>query len=140
LASLPSPYGEADALRFLEAVQDMGAQGHGLGWCVADLVDDRCVGSLGLDGFGGYSRRAEIGYWAHPAARGRGLVTEAVSVATAHAEGQGLTDSLLIRCAATNRASRHAAEAAGYRQIGILAHSEPVGDGSVLDLVLYGRP
>jgi len=140
LASLPGPYGEADALGFLEAVQDMAAQGHGLGWCVADLVDDRCVGSLGLDGFGGYSRRAGIGYWAHPAARGRGLITEAVTVATAHAEGQGLTDSLLIRCAATNHASRHVAEAAGYRQIGILPHSEPVGDGSVLDLVLYARP
>jgi RimJ/RimL family protein N-acetyltransferase len=140
LASLPVPYAEPEADSFLEAVHEQAAQGHGLGWCVADLVDDQCVGSLGLDGLGGLTRRGEIGYWAHPAARARGLMTEAVTVATRHAEDHGLTDSLLIRCAATNRASRHVAESAGYRQVGSLANAERVGDGSLHELVLYARP
>jgi RimJ/RimL family protein N-acetyltransferase len=73
------------------------------------------------------NRRGEIGYWTHPAARARGLMTEAVAMPTRYAEDHGLTDSLLIRCAATNRASRHVAESAGYRQVGILAHAERVG-------------
>ena len=140
LASLPNPYAESEAGSFLESVREMSAQGHGLGWCVADVVEDRCIGSLGLHGLGDYSRRGEIGYWAHPAARARGAMTEAVTVATGYAEDHGLTDSLLIRCAVTNLASRHVAEAAGYRQVGTLAQAERVGDGSLLDLVLYARP
>ena len=36
-----------------------------------------------------------------------------------------------------NRASRHVAEAAGYRQVGIQPASEPIGDGALSDLVLY---
>jgi hypothetical protein len=32
------------------------------------------------------------------------------------------------------------AEGAGYREIGIQPASEPLGDGTLADLVLYSRP
>ena len=139
LVSLPRTYGQAEALAYVEATREAAARGAALTWCVAD-GDDRCVGSVSLDGFGGYSRRAEIGYWSHPDARGRGLTTDAVRLVTSWAEESALVDSLLIRAATTNAASCRVAEAAGYREVGVLPRSEPLGDGTLADLVLYARP
>lgn len=138
LISLPQPYGLADARRHLEGVQEMAAQRTGWAWCVAD-AEDRCVGSVSLEGFGGYARRLEIGYWAHPGARGRGLVAEAVRLVTALVESADLADSVIIRCAAGNAASRRVAEAAGYVRRGVQPASEPLGDGTLDDLLLYTR-
>ncbi len=140
LASLPVPYGADDARGFLHAVREMGARCAGMNWCVAEAGSDRCVGSISLEGFGGYSRRTEIGYWLHPGVRGRGYMTEAVTLVTGYAERNRLTDSILIRCAATNAASRHVAAMAGYHPVGVLPRSEPLRDGTVVDLVLYARP
>jgi RimJ/RimL family protein N-acetyltransferase len=118
----------------------MAAEGTGLVWCVADREDDRCLASVSLEGFGGYSRRAEIGYWAHPEVRGRGLVTEAARLVTLYAESHDLVDSILVRVAGRNTASRHVAVSAGYREVGVLPRAEPLGDGTLADLVLYARP
>jgi ribosomal-protein-alanine N-acetyltransferase len=139
LVSLPTPYDRADAAEFLEAARERAAQSAGLLWCVADIGDDRCLGSVALDGYAGYSGRGEIGYWAHPDARGQGRVTEAVQLVAACAEQSRLTTSLQIRCAAGNRASCHVAEAAGFAPAGRLPGVEPLGDGSWDDLVLYSR-
>jgi RimJ/RimL family protein N-acetyltransferase len=138
LISLPQPYGLADAHEHLEGVQEMAARRAGWAWCVADAAD-RCVGSVSLEGFGGYARRLEIGYWAHPDARGRGLIAAAVRLVTELVEARELADSVSIRCAAGNRASRHVAEAAGYVAHGVQPASEPLGDGSLDDLLLYTR-
>ncbi len=140
LVSMPQPYRSDNALAYLEATAEMAARGTGLAWCIADPKDDRCLGSISLDGLGGYSQRGEIGYWAHPDARGRGVVSEAVRLVTGHAKESGLAASLLIRCASSNTASRRVAEGAGYREIGIQPASEPLGDGTLADLVLYSRP
>jgi RimJ/RimL family protein N-acetyltransferase len=140
LVSMPHPYRADNALAYLEATAEMAARGTGLAWCIADPKDDRCLGSISLDGLGGYSQRGEIGYWAHPDARGRGVVGEAVRLVTGHAKESGLAASLLIRCASSNTASRRVAEGAGYREIGIQPASEPLGDGTLADLVLYSRP
>jgi [ribosomal protein S5]-alanine N-acetyltransferase len=140
LGSLPRPYGRPNALAYLEAIGEMAAQGAGVAWCLADPVDDRCLGSISLDGLNGYAHRGEIGYWAHPEARGRGVVTEAVRLVTQHAQSSGLATSLMIRCARGNTASRRVAERAGYSKIGIQPRSEPLGDGELVDLVLYSCP
>ena len=97
------------------------------------------MGALSLEGFGGYARRLEIGYWAHPDARGQGLVAEAVRLVTTHVEQHKLADSVIIRCAAGNAASRRVAEAAGYVQCGIQPACEPLGDGTLDDLISYAR-
>jgi RimJ/RimL family protein N-acetyltransferase len=138
LVSLPQPYDTGDAVDYLEGVREMAARRTGWAWCVAD-ADDRCLGAVSLEGFGGYARRLEIGYWAHPEARGRGVITEAVRTVTAHVEERDLADSVIIRCAAGNVASRRVAEAAGYVRNGVQPASEPLGDGSLDDLLLYTR-
>ncbi|HEY5820618.1 MAG TPA: GNAT family N-acetyltransferase [Propionibacteriaceae bacterium] len=140
LVSMPQPYTHHDALDYIELTRELAARRSGLAWCIADPHDDRCLGSISLEGFGGYSRRAEIGYWAHPSARGLGVVTAAVRLVTAYAEEVGLVDSIVIRCAAGNTASRHVAEGSGYTQAGVLPASEPLGDGELADLISYSRP
>ena len=140
LISMPHPYSRADALSYLEATRELAVRGTGVVWCVADPDDGCCLGSIGLEGLGTYAPRGEIGYWAHPDARGRGLITSAVKVVSTHARAVGLASSLMIRCAAENTASRHAAAAAGYREVGVLPAAEPLGDGSLADLVLYASP
>jgi RimJ/RimL family protein N-acetyltransferase len=140
LVSLPRVYGREHALAYVNSTREMAAQGIGLTWCVADREDDRCLASVGLEGFGGYSRRAELGYWAHPEIRGRGLVSEAARLVTTYAESHDLVDSILVRAAATNTASRHVAVTAGFREVGVLRRAEPLGDGTLADLVLYARP
>jgi RimJ/RimL family protein N-acetyltransferase len=140
LISMPRPYRPENALVYLNATAELAARAAGLTWCIADPADDRCLGSISLEGLGGYATRGEIGYWAHPDARGRGIVTEAVRLVTEYAKDSGLATSLLIRCASSNMASRRVAERAGFREIGIQPASEPVGDGEVADLVLYSTP
>jgi [ribosomal protein S5]-alanine N-acetyltransferase len=139
LVSLPRPYTLRDADAFIEGTREMAAQRHGLGWCVADPVDDRCVGSVSLEGYANYALRGEIGYWAHPDSRGRRLIGEAVRLVSEYATGSGLVSFVQIRCAAGNLASRGVAEGAGYVQVGVLPRAEPLGDGSIDDLVIYVR-
>ena len=55
---------------------------------VPPMRDERCLGSIGLEGLSSYAPRAEIGYWAHPQARGRGTVT-AVRLVTGYARPRG---------------------------------------------------
>ncbi|HEY5981346.1 MAG TPA: GNAT family N-acetyltransferase [Microlunatus sp.] len=138
LISLPQPYGARDAEAYLEGVREMVARRTGWAWCVAD-AGDRCLAAVSLEGFGGYARRLEIGYWAHPDARGRGVVAEAVRAVTAHVESHDLADSVIIRVAAGNTASRRVAEASGYVHTGVQPASEPIGDGTLDDLLLYTR-
>ncbi len=140
LVSLPRPYERRHALSYVEYTRELAARGTGLVWCVADADDDRCLGSIGVEGLGSYAPRAEIGYWAHPQARGRGLISEAVRLVTSYVQSAGLASSMMIRCAVDNVASRHVAEVAGYREVGRLPDAEPLGDGRLSELVLYARP
>jgi [ribosomal protein S5]-alanine N-acetyltransferase len=137
LVSMPRPYQRHHALAYLDSLGELAARGIGVTWCLADPKDDRCLGSISLDGLNTYAKRGEIGYWAHPDARGRGIVTQAVRLVTRHANETGLARSLIIRCARGNTASRRVAERAGYTKVGIQPASEPVGDGELADLVLY---
>lgn len=139
LISLPQPYGRRDAEGYLQSVREQAAGRTGWTWCLTDTAD-RCLGALSLEGFGGYARRLEIGYWAHPDARGHGFVAEAVRLVTEHVETLRLADSVIIRCAASNVGSRRVAAAAGYLERGMQPASEPLGDATLDDLVLYTRP
>ena len=140
LASMPRPYRHSSAVAYLESIAELAARGVGVVWCITDPEEDRCLGSISLNGLRGYAKRAEIGYWAHPDGRGRGVVAEAVRLVTRYARDSGLASSLLIRCAAGNAASRRVAERAGYREVGIQPASEPLRDGQLADLVLYSSP
>jgi RimJ/RimL family protein N-acetyltransferase len=142
LPNLPSPYALADAQWYIRTREEEHAQGSGVYWCVADSRDDRCLGSIGLMGLGAPSLRNEMGYWAHPDARGRGVMTEAARLALRHAVvpvldgGLGL-DRVTLRAATGNVASNRVAQRAGFTRVGLSRHVDARPDGTFDDLALY---
>jgi ribosomal-protein-alanine N-acetyltransferase len=72
LISMPQPFERDSALAYLDGITELAARRLGVAWCITDLQDDRCLGLISFDGLGGYAKRGEIGYWAHPDARGGG--------------------------------------------------------------------
>jgi len=140
LPHLPDPYTTAEAQGYLYSLDEQASLGGQLGFAVADPATDELLGSLGVMGIADGS--AEIGYWSHPAARGRGVMTEAVRAATTFAlrpaddGGLGLR-RLLLRASAGNSASRQVATSAGFQQTGLEHAVTQLGDGSWADDVRY---
>ena len=140
LAFLPYPYTEQDARDFILRSGTAAMEGTGLHWAVADAHTDVLLGTIGLPR--GRHGSWEIGYCAHPSARGRGVMREAVGLVTRHlfldsaGGGIGATRSF-IRTAAGNSASQHVAVANGYLHCGRERQSEQLGDGSVTDVLLF---
>jgi RimJ/RimL family protein N-acetyltransferase len=142
LPNLPSPYTLADAQWYIRSREEEHASGTAVYWCVADPTDDRCLASVGLMGLAGPGPRNEIGYWAHPDARGRGVMTEAVRLALRHAVvpvldgGLGLA-RVTLRAATGNAASNRVAQRAGFTAAGRARHVDAHDDGTFDDLQLY---
>jgi RimJ/RimL family protein N-acetyltransferase len=132
LGGMPAPYTLADAEQFLRDRPLGMATGTAVHWMVADPGNDQLLGTVSVlriaDGTG------EIGYWTHPDARGRGVMTEAVRLAVRHAfvdpeaGGLGLA-RLTLFAAVDNAASRHVAEANGFRPTGIERQAINCRDG-----------
>ena len=140
LAALPVPYTEEDGRQFLhQRIEDL-ASGRGVHWAVADESTDLLLGTVSLNDLGGQAG-PEIGYWAHPGARGRGVITEAVRLAARHAfidetdGGLGLPKVRLVS-AVDNTASRQVAEANGFRAAGTERLGTACRDGRH-DAVIY---
>lgn len=140
LGTLPRPYRREDAQAYVEGRAEPRARGTGVDWAVADPDTGRLLGTVSLlDLAGG---EAELGYWAHPEARGRGLTTEACRLAVRHAfvaEGDGGLGlrRLRARAAEGNAASRRVLEACGFTEVGRERARERLGDGSYADTACY---
>ncbi len=143
LAGLPDPYTVENALAYLRWCRGEAAAGRGLFLAMADPDDDACTGSIAVTKLAEEDPTSgEVGYWAHPAARGSGVTTEAVRLLVDHAfqppSGGGLgLRRLELRAAAGNAASQHVAEANGFYRTGMRRQAERLGDGSWDDLVDY---
>jgi RimJ/RimL family protein N-acetyltransferase len=135
--SLPDPYTVDDALTFIRVSWDMSMTGTPL-WAVADHDTDVLLAAVGTPRVSpsGY----EVAYWAHPSARGRGVMTEAVGMVARHAfiprdEGGMGAHRLHISTAVGNVASQHVAKANGFVHCGTHREAERMGDGSLVDVV-----
>jgi RimJ/RimL family protein N-acetyltransferase len=143
LGTMPSPYTMDDARAYLLTRREKPAEGTSVGWAVADPATDLLVGSISLFDIKP-GREAEIGYWTHPEARGRGLMTEACRLAVRHGftpaddGGLGLA-RLLVYAAAGNAASRHVIESNGFTEIGRERRSTLLRDGSLVDTSCYDQ-
>lgn len=113
------------------------ATGDGATWTITDS-DDRLLGQVLVEGLSG---TAEIGYFMHPDARGRGLATAAVRAAADHAlDPTGLDlPRIELYAAADNAPSLSVARSAGFTEFGRKTAAEPLGDGTVADLVCFER-
>lgn len=140
-ADLPTPYTAEDARAFLEQRREQLATGSGLSWAVADPATDLLLGNVSLFAVRP-GRDAEVGFWAHPEARGRGLTTEAVRLAVRHAfvpeddGGLGLR-RLRATVAEGNLASVHVIETTGFTPVGRERQGARLGDGTPVDLLVH---
>lgn len=123
LGTLPSPYTEEHARTFLDAHADQFEAGDAAHWVVADASTELLIGLVSLMDLTNGSG-PEIGYWTHPDARGRGVITEAVRLVVGHAftstpkGGLGF-GKLRLESALGNTASRRVAEKNGFREAGV---------------------
>ncbi|MCW2814895.1 MAG: N-acetyltransferase [Nocardioides sp.] len=137
LPRAPLPLTPARVDGYLLRVGLGAATGDRVAWCVADAASDAALGNVAVFGFAGGS--AEVGYWAHPAGRGRGAMTTALGLVTRHAldpAGLGVR-RLDLLSAAGNGASRRLAERVGFRLVGVEHASSPTADGGWDDTARY---
>jgi RimJ/RimL family protein N-acetyltransferase len=118
LPLLPDPYGEGQARAYLEAQVEARASGRSVCWAVVDPADDET--SLASINFFDYSAEAEceIGYWAHPDARGRGVVTRAMREVVRYCFEDLGVRRVTAAAAVENAASLHVIESCGLRRWG----------------------
>jgi RimJ/RimL family protein N-acetyltransferase len=144
LGQLPQPYTAKDAEEFLETVPERHATGTAVIWAVADPSTDDLIGTANLFDIR-RGRDAETGYWIHPAARGRGVATEATRLMLRHAfvpvEDGGLgLERVRAIAAEGNTASRRVLERAGLTHQGrergvVLVRGGTPADAAIYDVV-----
>ncbi|MBB6566863.1 GNAT family N-acetyltransferase [Kribbella sandramycini] len=144
LAGLPAPYTLDDAKGFIEGRLENAASGEGVSFAIADPVTDELLGCVSLYDLNNRLNKGhgEIGYWMHPAGRGRKVMTNAVRLLVDHAftpiDAGGLGRSrLLLLAAVENTASVRVAEANGMHRIGIARAEGPTRDRPRDDSVMF---
>ena len=140
LNGLPHPYTETTAREYVADCIWQAAKGAKATWAIADRDTDQLLGNIAvMDMLGPNPTSGEIGYWMHPDARGRGVMTEAARLVVAHAfSADGLDRRRLVLYAADgNDGSNKVAEAAGFTRYGTQTLAERLGDGTYVDLHGY---
>jgi RimJ/RimL family protein N-acetyltransferase len=141
LPDLPRPYTLASAETYLESRREAHAEARSLSWAVADPRSDELLANVTLFDIKP-GDDAEIGYWTHPSAQRRGVMTEACGLVTRHAfvpvedGGAGLR-RLKVFTAEPNVASQRVVEANGFVRTGLHRADTRLGDGSWVDTVAY---
>ncbi|MGI8720940.1 MAG: GNAT family N-acetyltransferase, partial [Geodermatophilaceae bacterium] len=143
LSTLPAPYTEESARGYLDTMPVEESVAHRIAWCVADPKTDALVANVSIFGLGEDNPSSgEIGYWTHPDARGRGVMTEAVRLVVDHAltptadGGLGLF-RLQLLASVGNAASAHIARRTGFTEVGRERRAERLGDGTYDDLLTF---
>jgi RimJ/RimL family protein N-acetyltransferase len=141
LTHMPSPYTPTDAERWLEDQRELRATGKGLSWAVTGSDGGRLLGVVTVFDIRA-ERDAEVGYWTHPDARGRGLTTQICGMAVRHAfvpvEDGGLGLRRLRALAADgNVASERVLKSNGFVQTGRLRQEHRMRDGSYVDMTYF---
>lgn len=117
--TVPAPYGRGDAEGFLQHVVEPGwASGRELTWAIRSTDAGPVEPLLGMVGLHAEAEgSAEIGFWAAPWARNRGVVTQAVGLVLEHAFAADGLDLVRVTWLAYvgNWASRRVAWRAGFR-------------------------
>ncbi len=136
-----APHDETTMRKRELGMREEAARGVAMLWTVADPGTDELLGWVSLFELHP-GDCAEVGYWTHPGARGRGVAREACLLAVRHAfvdaedGGLGLR-RLRASVAVVNAASQRIVEAAGFRRIGVERSSSLLGDGTHVDTILY---
>ena len=131
---------EGSSAERFAGVQWDTARGRSFAFVITDRDSDEFCGLViahGLTAANGGG--TELEWMLHPDARGRGLMTEAVTLVLGYVLDPGGFDQRRVTAfvASSNGASNHVAQRAGGRLFGTQTSSEPIGDGDYDDLNEY---
>jgi RimJ/RimL family protein N-acetyltransferase/nitrite reductase/ring-hydroxylating ferredoxin subunit len=133
---IPNPYTEADARRFILLALQAWQDGTGYEFAIADASTDRWIGSVRIH-VGPNPRRHAIGYMVAPQARGRGVATRAVRLATKWGFERLGIERLALWTLPGNAASQAVAEKAGFRFEGVVRNWTLDRDDRPQDAVMF---
>jgi RimJ/RimL family protein N-acetyltransferase len=129
---------EDESAAYIRRLRERGLKGEAIGLAITDPGDTEFLGSTLLFNFDWNEGVAEIGFWAAPWARGRGVCTRAVLLTSNWAFDalgigriQGLTHT-------DNPGAHRVLERAGYQREGTLRGLERDGDVRI-DQVSFAR-
>jgi len=141
LSQMPQPYTRSDAEEYVLRRGELAAEGSAVHWAVAEPTTNELIANIALFDIRP-GLEAEIGYWTHPGARGRGVMTQACGLVVRHAfipvEDGGLgLERLAVLASETNTASRWVIEANGFVEVGRERRGARLRDGSAVDSIAY---
>jgi RimJ/RimL family protein N-acetyltransferase len=117
---VPVPYTEEHARTFVEQRPERWEAEDGeMTWAITDVagsMDGRLLGMVGLHARDASMR--EIGFWAAPWARGRGVMTDAARLVIGFGFGELDLERIEWQAVVGNDASRRVAEKLGFRREG----------------------
>jgi RimJ/RimL family protein N-acetyltransferase len=139
-ALLGSQRTHPDTERWLRVQADRRAAGHEVSFAVCETGrrDGPCVGQISLHAVDWANRRAAVGYWLLPAARGRGLMTASLDRVVRWAFDEIGLLRLETMAVSHNTASLAVAERCGFRREGLMRSWLAVGDERQ-DMVVLAR-
>jgi RimJ/RimL family protein N-acetyltransferase len=114
---VPVPYRRRDAEAWIAVSELDLAAGTGIDWLAVDEHDE-VLASIAIQHIRAEQGLGEIGYWVAAPARGRGIATRAVRLATEWGLGELGLRELEILSHEDNGASQGVARAAGYERNG----------------------
>ncbi len=136
LPALPRPYTREHALTWINDGAAWAAGG--ASYAIADPAADRLLGTIGLHHVDTDRAQGEIGYWAAPWARGKGVTTAATRALAERAFGDGF-DRLEVLVDWANPKSVRIALAAGFQSEGVRRGAPRNADGTRRDVPVFAR-
>jgi RimJ/RimL family protein N-acetyltransferase len=124
--------------RFIASQARLRARGENLTLVVSDAPDGAFLGTVALHSIAWRHRRAELGYWLIPAARGRGLARTAAALLTEWAFATLPLDRLEITTVPGNAPALKLAAAIGFQREGLM-RARNFERGRPVDLVMLAR-
>ena len=115
---VPVPYGEAEGRAFLDSVERAWEESDERTFAICGQ-DDLLIGAVTVR----LREEGTVGYWLDPFARGRGLMTEAVTAVVRWAREEQGIQCLRLWTHPDNLASQTVAERAGFLRVGIGEHT-----------------
>jgi RimJ/RimL family protein N-acetyltransferase len=125
--------------RLAERAEADRAAGHGITLTIVQPGSDVCLGQINVHHVDWDHRRAELGIWVAPAARGRGLGRSALRLVASWLLREASLERIQLRTEPGNERLLAAARAAGFQDEGVLrGYARERGarvDNAVLSLV-----
>ena len=134
----PVIHTEAEALAFIDELQDEYLTQQGISWAVTRSDEDVVLGAFGLHHWDPYHRRAEAGYGLAHASWGQGIGSEALRAIVRFGSEQLDLNRIYARTIADNHESVRLLERLGFQREGTFRRHSWEEDGTFHDSAMYG--